>query len=496
MDGTSRGLLIVATTAVALITLWFQVSSLIFRYPLDYGEAATVDMSMRMLRGMTIYPPDLSKPDYIIANYPPLFMLAQAPLIGLFSPGFWQGRLISILCTWTAAYYLARIIHHHFKDLFAAVMTGMIFMAWPFVLMWSALARIDCLALALGLAALFYLSRRDLGWKHFWAGAALLFGAIYTRQSYLLAIPAAAFCWLLFQDWRRAFLLAGAVGSTTLAIFLLLNFVTQGGFLLHVITVNLNAFSVDQVKYHLRNDMISLAWILGLMSLSAIVVTRNIKILIAGFLIGAGLSALTIGKAGSNFNYFLELCAALSLASGALVAWSRQQAHRKNLQALLMLAMVAQTGIFLNRSFNQPILWARGRFESVADLRKMEALIQAAGGISIGDEYMGMCTLHNQLLYIQPFASAQAAYDGIWDQTDFIASIKAKKFSVITIYGAPGASLIKTRWTDAMLAAIEENYTVTDTLADTRVFQPFNHAAAGREPHLASATTARNRPVR
>ena len=479
IDGTNRGLLLVAATAVALITLWFQVSSLMFRYPLDIGEAVTVDMSMRILRGVTIYPPDLSKPAYIIANYPPLFWLAQAPLIGLFGPGFWQGRLISILCTWTAAYCLASIIHHHFKDLFAAVMTGMIFMAWPFVLMWSALARVDCLALAFGLAGLSNLSRRDLGWKNFWAGAVLLVGAIYTKQSYLLAIPAAAFCWLLFQDWRRAFLLAGAVGGTTLALFLLVNGVTQGGFLLHVIKVNFNAFSVARARYHLHIDMINLAWILGLMSLSAIVATRNVRILLAGFLVGAGLSALTIGKVGSNFNYFLELCAALSLASGALVGWSRQQAHRKDLQALLMLAIVAQTGIFLNRSFNQPILWARNRFERVADLRKMEALIQAAGGISIGDEYVGMRTLHNQLLYIQAFASAQAANEGMWDQTDFIASIKAKEFSVITIYGAPGDSLIKARWTDAMLAAIEENYTVTDTLADTRVFQP-NRAAAGR----------------
>ena len=465
-----------AILAVALVVMaWYQTRSLLFRYPIDYGEAATVDISMRMLRGVSIYPVDLTKPDYIISNYPPLYMALQAPLIGLFGPGFWQGRLISIICTWVAAYFLALTLHHHTKDVFASAVTGMIFLAWPFVVMWSGLARIDCLALALALAGLFFLSRADMKWSHFWLGSLLLVGAIFTRQSYMLAIPAAAFFWLLFREWRKALLLVVTVGGLSLLIFLVLNSVTHGGFFLHSITLNLNTFNIEQLKYQLRNNLFNLAWPLLLMAAASLfLILKGVKFnrLVGAFLIGAGLSALTIGKVGSNYNYFLELCAALSLSAGSLLAWIRKYQGQKLVQSIILMALVVQTGIFLNRTFEQQIPRLQSRLTIAGDLQKLEGIVASSDGIVLADEYMGLISLQNKLLYIQPFASTQAAYDGLWDETDFVNSIQAKKFSLILIYGTPGTTIIHSRWTDQMLAAIEGNYTVTETIASTRIFTP------------------------
>jgi 4-amino-4-deoxy-L-arabinose transferase-like glycosyltransferase len=474
VEWSVRTFLVILLALALLLTLAYELAVLAFRYPLDYGEAMTVDLSLRLLRGQTIYPADLSRIDSIVCNYPPLFMTVQAALIGLFGPAFWPGRLISSLSTWLAAYFLARLTYRHSADRLASAVTGLIFLAFPYVLSWSSLARIDCLALGLSVTGLYFLTRADLTWKHFWLGAALLLAAIYTRQSYLLALPATAFCVLLFKNWRKAFLLAGVVGGATLLLFLLLNIATGGGFYLHIIAVNLNQFSFNELRFQLTHNLAYLAWGLLLIAAAAFATKlhdRNLNILLIAFLLSAGASSLTIGKAGSNYNYFLELCAALSLAAGMAFAAVRKN-RSKTAQVLLMVVLIAQTLTFFIRTANQqiPIFWTR--WSERADLQKLENLVISANGPVLADEYLGLVTLQNRLAYIQPFSSAQAARDGFWDETPLVQNIQAKTYPLILIWGQPGSDIIHIRWTDRMLAAIEQNYIVSERLADTAVYVP------------------------
>jgi hypothetical protein len=52
-----------------------------FPYPLDHGEGPLLDQAMRLARFENIYRRDLTLPPYTLANYPPLFPLAQAPFV-------------------------------------------------------------------------------------------------------------------------------------------------------------------------------------------------------------------------------------------------------------------------------------------------------------------------------------------------------------------------------------------------------------------------------
>src|SRR5215510_10357917 len=80
--------------AVALL-LWTQAHALAlfvrhewmaitFPYPLDYGEGPLLDQAVRLARFENIYRGDLTVPPYTLANYPPLFPLAQAPFVWAF----------------------------------------------------------------------------------------------------------------------------------------------------------------------------------------------------------------------------------------------------------------------------------------------------------------------------------------------------------------------------------------------------------------------------
>jgi 4-amino-4-deoxy-L-arabinose transferase-like glycosyltransferase len=114
---------------------------------------------MRLAAGQNIYRPDISSPPYTISNYPPLYVLSLVPSVWLFGPNFWAGRAISMLCALASGTFLALIIYAHTRDRIAAVTTGMLFLAIPYVVHWSPLLRIDMLALACSTGGLYLLAR-------------------------------------------------------------------------------------------------------------------------------------------------------------------------------------------------------------------------------------------------------------------------------------------------------------------------------------------------
>ena len=85
-------------------------------------------------------------------------------------------------------------------------------------------------------------------WSVF-VSALLLVAAVYTRQTYILAAPLAAFVWLVAQGQRRRALETAAIaGGAGLIVFALLNIFTGGGFFLNTVTANLNDFRWERVS--------------------------------------------------------------------------------------------------------------------------------------------------------------------------------------------------------------------------------------------------------
>ena len=82
-------------------------------------------------------------------------MLAQVPLVWLFGPALWYGRLISLLSVAAVALFVGLTLHALTKDRIAAIAGGLIFPAMPYVVRWSSLSRVDSLGLALSWAGLF-----------------------------------------------------------------------------------------------------------------------------------------------------------------------------------------------------------------------------------------------------------------------------------------------------------------------------------------------------
>lgn len=469
-DAATAMVLLLLLVAV-LLFLVYTLLSIFYPYPLDYGEAPLVDQAMRLAAGQNIYRPNITTPPYTIANYPPLYVLTLTPFMALFGPSFLVGRAISTLGALATAVFLGGIIHNQTQDRLAAAATGLIFLAIPYVTHWSSLLRIDLLALALSTAALYVLARWPAETRSTLVAALLLLAAVYTRQSYALAAPLAAFAWLWRHNRRHALTLAVVTGGGALLLFLILNGFTHGGFFFNIVTANVNEFGAERLNWNLQRlrEAAPFLLLMGGAFLFLAPGRRPEWPLLVPYLIGAALSTLTIGKIGSNVNYFLELSAALSLVMGVFIAWS---ARRPWLHVILLASLAVQTGWLIQTTFTEFVdPWAARR-SVTADLAQMARLVEESEGSILADEYMGLLTLDERLLYIQPFEVTQLAWAGVWDQTALVESIRNQEFALILIYHHPDFPLHAERWTAEMLSAIGRRYNLTNILADTYVYHP------------------------
>jgi len=472
-DSLQIVLLLFLSVAV-VICLTYQSLAISHRYPLDYGEAPLVDQAMRLAAGQNIYRTDLSTPPYSISNYPPLYVVALIPWLQWFGPSFAAGRVISVLCAWASGVFLSLIIYTQTRDRLAAVIAGSILLAFPYVVSWSSLLRIDLLALASSLAGLYLLAAWPLPRWQLLAGAILLVAAIYTRQSYALAAPLAALAWLWANDRRWAIGLAGLVGGLTLALFLLLNTVTRGGFYFNIVAANIHEFGIERLQWNLDRLWKTAAILLCLGGASLALLRRWNPLwpLGAPYLIGAALSALTIGKIGSNVNYLLELCAALSLVAGSMIAWSRKQTSLQIARVALLALLTYQTGLLIQTTLRETTWDLYERRAACHELQRLEKIVADTPDPVLADEYMGMLTLQGRWLTIEPFIVTQMSRTGMWDQTPVVQGIQDKQYPLILIHYFRDYPVYRERWTPEMLSAIERAYAPEVMLANTRVYRP------------------------
>lgn len=470
-EGSKIMLSFFCSVAIAIFAL-YSVLAAAHPYPMDYGEAPLIDQAMRLAKGQNIYRANLDSAPYTIANYPPLYQISLIPFLNTFESPFQAGRIISILATLASATFLGLTTYKLFQNRFAALVTSVLFLSFPYVVSWASLARIDSLALAFATAAIFVLVKWPKSWMAFFGGGLLLIAAAYTRQSYALAAPLAAFVWLWTQEKRRAIYLTLLVGGVGVALFGVINFLTGGGFFYNIITANANEFGWERLWNHLKDlgGDAPIILIMGGVFLASAWKELKGWSLLAPFLVGAALSALTIGKIGSNINYFLELTAALSLVGGAMIAWN---VKRPWVQTIVLLSLTIQMGMLAKTTMNESVDWnLASRRADFNALQILDQTVEDLEGEVLADEYMGILTLQNRPLYLQPFEVTQLANAGMWNQTPLLDDIAGQKFAGILIHHFGDYPVHKERWTPEMLAAIEKYYRPEKTLAGTVVYLP------------------------
>ncbi len=500
----SRLCLLAAVLAVTVYFLFFTVKALIFPYPLDYGEAPIIDQAIRLADGQNIYNSDLSHSPYTISNYPPVYISILAVFIKLFGPNFWSGRLVSIISSVACGGLIALIIFTLSRSKLAALVGGGVFLSIPFVVYWSSLGRVDLLGLALSLAGLWIILKysarfsenlgesivlspnnsfaraQKTGLQDYWigfkqnsgliVGTIFLLGAVFTRQTYGLAAPLTVLAlFILNRRWKTSIFFLVLLGVLGGGGFLILNSITHGGLGFNLIRANINQM----------NAVLTLPLYLALGASLSIVAFLLFSrpwfrpwAVIGFYLIGGTLSALTVGKVGSNVNYFLEWFAGLALLEGVLVSIAGRDRVKFTLVATLLTVQLVWL-LYSSQQVVMPTLKFRTNPQAVAQVQQMQALVHQVKSPVLADEFLGLVTLEDRPIYFQPFEMTQLARSGVWDQSGFLSEISEGKFGLILI-STPNANLVADRWTPEMLQAIHSHYRQVDRIGFTIVYSPGN----------------------
>lgn len=450
-------------------------AALTFPFPLDYGEGPVLDQTLRLARSENIYRQDLSRPPYTVSNYPPLFLLLQVPFVKLFGPAFWYGRALSMFGVLLAAFCLGLTLYHLTGDKIAAICGGLTLLAFPYIVHWSVLNRVDSLALGLSWAGLAAIIRWPERRRGLILSGLLLSAAIYTKQSYALAAPSAACAWLFqIQARRRAWQLAAFVGGLCLGVFFLLNLLTHGGFYLNIVTANVNAFSWRTVtRYFVEITMTASYLVFGSVMF---LITERLDYptrswpLVMPYLFAAALVGITSGKAGSWVNYLFEPAAALCLAAGAILAWAGKHYWFK---AVVVCLLALQIHALATVSRERFIPMVMDKVRDAAEVSRLAQIVRDTSGYVLADEYMGLIPLAGRPLYFQPFEFSQLSAAGMWDEGVLIAAIQRREFPAILLYEPlTGSPMIINRWTKPIREAIWTNYQLQDHLAETWIYMP------------------------
>ncbi|MBA3951810.1 MAG: glycosyltransferase family 39 protein, partial [Rubrobacter sp.] len=439
--GVATAVLLLAQSWALMLFLRHGWDALAFPFPLNYGEGPLLDQAVRLANFEGIYSSDLARAPYTISNYPPFYLLVQAPFVWLFGPELWYGRLISLASVAATALFVALTLFTLTRDRIAAMAAGLTFPAIPYVLRWSSLGRVDLLGLALSWAGLFAVVRWP-GRRRAIVAAALLFvAAVLTRQTYVLAAPLTAFVWLLVQGQRRRALeLAGLSCGLGLVSFAALNVATDGGFFLNTVTANINDFRWERVSFNaLGAGLACPLLLLGGLAFAWRAPRDRAWWLVVPYLALSVPSALLVGKVGSDVNYLLELSAALCLATGALIAWQRE---RPRLRALLISLLALQV-----LALAQSSLVPSGLQDYVVDqekeVRQLSRIVAGAEGPVLTDEHMGLLPLNGKRIQFQPFEMTQLSRDGSWKQDRAVETIQSEEYAVVMMWEPPFAKDIK-----------------------------------------------------
>jgi 4-amino-4-deoxy-L-arabinose transferase-like glycosyltransferase len=485
-----------------------------FAFQVDESESMIVAETLMMDRGVNIY--GLPGPDrFISAPYTPFYYLLNWLPLHFLGSSFKPGRLISLLAAAGIAWLIYRFVRAYGQQRGlppvtarrAGLLAALIWSSLGLVAFWGNAVKPDVTALFLGLGGLYLVFTwqeepviRLFGLRlspHLLAAAGLFALAALTKQTAFAGVLVAGI-WLLVHR-RNGWRVAGGFGLAYLLLgfgpMLIMNFLSQGGFWYHIVTVhelpwtfaNYWKFLSGLLQSYQLFFLLALGfipfwawdWLKPLLPTTAKGKLPFLRaawqrlrnnpgtffVLYAGAAWGAGLSA---GTYGGNHNHLLELAAAVCIGVGLcfvrLADWPFKAGINLALAIALLLVCWQGLGLFVGegrvKPADFPVLgaiapgqalleglqgqfrnpdWLGLEYRAPLDNQKQRLAEVAAfmnndrGPFIYSDNVSLMLATNKPIFTTDPFTQTHATRYGRWDQSKLVEMVQRQEFSLIVL---------------------------------------------------------------
>jgi len=313
----------------------------LFQFPFDYDQGEGFELMDTVLfsRGEWPYKNNDVYPFYS-SNYPPVFHLVIVPLVWLFGPKYWTGRVVAYLGTLITAAVIGYAVHRESRRWWLATLSGLAFLASNYVYHVGPLFRQQMFmvmfeTLAVVLLTLLVQKEEQTGVKNnrrLLVVMILLLLAGYTKQL-AYATVAAVFLFLFLRKPKRAILWALGFGAATGLVFLIINLATNGQWLTNTITANINPYIPAQ-GIGLLKQWFKLHTVLVLLAAMFAAYQLYFERLSAYaiWFAFAAVNGITAGKWGAGESYYATAIAAgcilAGIGTGRFIRWSEQRGEK------------------------------------------------------------------------------------------------------------------------------------------------------------------------
>jgi hypothetical protein len=466
---------------------------LAYPFGVDYGEGIVWQQAL-LIPGPRMYG-SIDHLPFIVFHYPPVYHLASRAVMAFGVDPLAAGRIVSLAATaviaisiaWLVATELAGWVGHS-AVLIGALTGALLPLSLGPVETWFDRMRVDMLAVALAFVGVAFVvrSERQPAWLALAMPAFVL--SIYTRQTELAAPVSALLVLLLVRP--RATILAG-IGGAVLGLCALawLEWATAGGFLRHVITYNINTWTfallLTRLRFQVSYAVLLAVAIIGLVVLwlrrreetlprgvEASRYTIVLPIITVWLLLSLIMMVATVGKNGSDVNYFIEPMCVCAVAVGLLIGLCWQAVAgspgRRDmaLRLGLVFATVALVGVMAKR---RPVCYAVQDPELIAIQQNLVQEI-AKQNRPVLSEDMVLSLRAGKEVPIEMAIFHELALKGQWDQRRLTDLIDSHAFAFLVT--TPDKIYTPLRYTPEVMAAIDRAYPRVQTRGPYAVRYP------------------------
>lgn len=476
-----------ALALCAQFLVYVHYTGALLRFPFDYDQGEGFELYDTVLHAQGRWPyQDSQVFPFYTSIYPPVFHLLTVPLVWLFGPQLWTGRLVGFAASLVAAGALAWAIRRETGRGVIGALAGLTFLASNYTFAIGPLFRQHMSMVLFETLAIVTLAGFEwpsqtraaaaaprsparagrLDPRLFW-GLFFLLAAGYTKPL-AIATVIAGLGYLFLRGPRQAVLAGLALALAAGGLFAWLNWQTDGWWYISIIRANINAYDPAQTLaffrewFELHAVVIGAALAYGVSELSA----RRPSAYTVWFGAAAA-NGLLSGKFGAGESYFVTATAAACVCAGLGAARLWNAAERGRLTpawaglavvlALPALSLV-QTRLTLHVYTDGPVYGplarllgvsdnsGRGYYDSQgytqlgprptrADIEagyKIVAWAQAAPGPVFSEE-AGFLFAAGKPIVTNPFVQLVMYQAGLFDPAEEIRQIEQRAFGLVIL---------------------------------------------------------------
>ena len=375
-----RALVLVAFVAYLAVYITYAVD--LFKWPYDYDQGESFELYDAVLHSQGIWPyKDSSTFPFYSSNYPPVFHILNMLLFPILGQTLLSGRLLSFVITLLTAALITFAVWRRTGGWFIPTISGLAYLASNFVYHVGPLCRQQLTMVFLEtLCITLIATARDAESgdprrfrRNVYLGLLCLFLAGYAKQLAVFT-AAAVFFYLFLRSPGRALVLVAVFGLAFGAVFLMINWATDGYWWINTISANVNEYLVPQL-IALTRSWLSIHTVFIVLALAMVTYETygdRLSVYSLWFVAAVGTGVMS-GKWGAGEAYWVTSVAAATIlagfALGRLRAWvvQRHPQWRPVVAVAIPLLLLFQASRMVHLPTEGPIWGPIARVLGVAD---------------------------------------------------------------------------------------------------------------------------------